>query len=198
MDSDGTYVPYFQNTPKKKGKRIKHKFTPEDDKRLEELVHEFGENCWEDIAEQMGDRNPRQCKDRWTRYLSPSVNHNKWSVEEEKLLIKLVKELNFKWVQIAKHFNGRTDNQIKNKWNILKKYVNIQKKPPTSPTLQMDKKLKAIPPEEEEPQSEVNVEDTKQTTDSAFINFLSLVDSGYFEQLFANDDNQELTQLFGF
>ena len=198
MDADKTYMPYYQKPSKKNSKRVKHKFTPEDDKRLEELVHDYGENCWEDIAEHMGDRNPRQCKDRWTHYVSPAVNHNKWSVEEEKLLIKLVKELNFKWVQIAKHFKGRTDNQIKNKWNILKKYVNIQKKPASSPTLQMDKKLKAIPPKESEPNPEVPIDDSKDVSDTAFLNVLSHVDSGYFEQLFANDDNQELTQLFGF
>ena len=191
-----------QRITRKHGKIIKHKFTPEDDKKLSELVHEFGENCWEDIAEQMGDRNPRQCKDRWTRYLSPNVNKNKWTVEEEKLLIKLVKELNFKWVQIAKHFKGRTDNQIKNKWNILKKYVNIKKKSRnSSPTLQMDKKLKAIPPKEEKSEVETAKEidkEQKDQSDVSFVNFLSHIDSGYLEQMFQNEENQDLFQLFGF
>ena len=192
---DASYV----GPTKKAGLRTKNKFTPEEDKRLEELVQEFGENSWEEITEQMPGRNVRQCKDRWTRYLSPNVNKNKWTVEEEKLLIKLVKELNFKWVQISKHFKGRTDNQIKNKWNILKKYVHISKKPKTRSYYH--KKVKV-----EEPELQTNEEcgllDGGELPDDVFdanaISFLSHVDSCISEDMFMNDANQELIQLFGF
>ncbi|EAY19312.1 Myb-like DNA-binding domain containing protein [Trichomonas vaginalis G3] len=105
--------------------KTKHKFTAEEDHLLEALVSEKGENAWDQISYLMPGRNSRQVKDRWTRYLSPDINKADWTFDEEELLIKLVKKLNFHWVNIAKHFKGRTDNQIKNKWNNLKKYVDF-------------------------------------------------------------------------
>ena len=191
-----------------KSVRSKHKFRPDEDQRLERLVKEFGDNSWEDIAELMPGRNPRQCKDRWTRYLSPSVNKNKWTVEEEKLLIKLVKDLNFKWVQIAKRFKGRTDNQIKNKWNTLKKYVDIQKKPrvPKNP-----KPVKRVQNIEKEDKVQTDALRTKQDSeapssssaqsspsDNIFINLMSSIDNCNFDDFFGNEENAEFNQIFGF
>ena len=106
--------------------KTKCKFTPQEDRLLERLVQEHGEGYWDDIAEQMPGRNARQCKDRWTRYLSPDLNKSEWTPEEEELLLQLVHELNFRWVHIARRFKGRTDNQIKNKWNVMKKYLEQQ------------------------------------------------------------------------
>ena len=104
-------------------RKAKKKFTPEEDQMLTHLVLKNSENSWEEIADQMPGRNARQCKDRWQRYLSPDVNKSEWTHEEEQLLIKLVHDLNGKWVKISKYFQGRNDNQIKNKWNVLKKRI---------------------------------------------------------------------------
>ena len=105
-----------------KAQRVqKKKFTISEDALLRTLVKKYGDNDWERIAELMGGRNVRQCKDRWEYYLSPNVNNSPWTEEEEAKLVRLVNEIGFRWVKISKFFQGRTDTQIKNKWNVLKR-----------------------------------------------------------------------------
>ena len=108
-----------------KAKRTNKKFTPEEDAKLTKLIAKHGENAWEEVSSQMKGRNVRQCHDRWTYYLSPKVSTLPWSAEDDQKLIQLTKELNGKWVQIAKRFKGRNDIQIKNRWNNLKKTMDL-------------------------------------------------------------------------
>ena len=99
----------------------KAKFTPAEDAVLKDLVAQHGERNWKLIASNMVNRNARQCHDRWTFYLSPDVNHSPWTQEEEEKLVTLICKLGPHWVQIARFFAGRTDTQIKNKWNVIKR-----------------------------------------------------------------------------
>ena len=103
----------------------KKKFTREEDNKLREYVNELGEDKWEEIANLMGNRNARQCHDRWKYYLSPNVNNEPFTQEEDALLIKLVSKYGGMWVQISKKFKNRSDIQMKNRWNILKKQFNL-------------------------------------------------------------------------
>ena len=105
-------------------RRSNKKFSPDEDDKLRKLVGQYGEN-WEVVASHMKGRNIRQCHDRWTYYLSPSVSNEPWTSEEDKKLIELTQEIGGKWVQISKHFKGRNDTQIKNRWNILKKKLHL-------------------------------------------------------------------------
>ena len=104
-----------------KHKRMNHKFTKEEDQKLKKLVNNYGESAWDEIASLMPGRNPRQCHDRWCSYLSPNINNSPWTEEEDKRIIKLQAEFNGKWVQMSKRFKGRTDIQLRNRWNVLKK-----------------------------------------------------------------------------
>ena len=126
-------------------KRTNNKFTKEEDCRLRQLVNQYGEGCWDEISARMKTRNFRQCHDRWVYFLSPKINNSPWTLEEDKKLIKLVNELQGKWVRISKRFRGRNDTQIKNRWNFLKRTRHledikiIKKKTPVSlgmPTFQ--------------------------------------------------------------
>ena len=108
-----------------KAKRTNKKFTHEEDMKLRKLISKHGENAWEEVASEMIGRNVRQCHDRWTYYLSPKVSTVPWTEEEDEKLIQLTKELNGKWVQIAKRFKGRNDIQIKNRWNTLRKTMDL-------------------------------------------------------------------------
>ena len=99
---------------------IYNKFKPKEDQKLTRLVQKIGTNNWEKIANKMGTRNARQCKDRWTNYLNPDVNKEQWTEEEDKKLIELCNKYGSKWAEIGKYFN-RTGTNVKNRWHLLKR-----------------------------------------------------------------------------
>ena len=98
---------------------VYNRFSERDDNKLKELVRQYGENNWKKIASKMPGRNKRQCRDRWFRYLSPTVNHNPWSKQEDDLLMELVTKTYPKWREISKFFEGRNDIQIKNRYKVI-------------------------------------------------------------------------------
>lgn len=97
----------------------KSKFTPVEDQKLRELVAKYGDNDWATVSKMMGTRNQRQCRERWTNYLSPKVSNGPWSPQEDELLRKLHAEIGAKWVKISSYFPSRTDTNIKNRWMVL-------------------------------------------------------------------------------
>ena len=124
--SDSCDETYTSNKPMKQRRsrrKQKAKFSPEEDKQLIELVKKYGDNSWETVCCKMNQRNERQCRDRWFYYLSPDLNKGPWTKEEDDLLIKGVKSYGPSWVRITKLFKGRTDVQIKNRWNVVKRGV---------------------------------------------------------------------------
>ena len=100
-------------------KKKRHIFSPEEDEKLKKLVALKGCLKWEEIAKEMDGLNARQCRDRYTNFLDPKIISKPWTKEEEQRLLHLVKVMGNCWVQISKRFKGRTDIQIKNKYNSL-------------------------------------------------------------------------------
>lgn len=114
----------------------KFKFNADEDARLKELVTIYGENNWSQVAQNMPNRNIRQCKERWFNYLSPKICNNPWTQTEDSLLIEKFHEFGTRWVQIAKFFPNRTDINVKNRYLVLsrkfKKKLQINKNPDVS------------------------------------------------------------------
>ncbi|OHS94870.1 hypothetical protein TRFO_10793 [Tritrichomonas foetus] len=118
----------------------KVKFSPEEDFHLRAIILRFGDHDWNLIASLMKDRNPRQCRERWLKYLAPNVRFEPWSPEEDKQLERLVHDFGQKWVKISRFFRNRTDINVKNRWLVLqrqkaKNSVDVQKSPSSPSTL---------------------------------------------------------------
>lgn len=95
------------------------KFSKEDDEKLIALIRSQDTINWDSIALYMGNKNARQCRDRWNGYLNPAVEHGPWTKEEDSKLVSLLAEYGRSWTKISSYFPNRTDSQLKNRYNQL-------------------------------------------------------------------------------
>eukprot|EP00998_Keelungia_sp_KM082_P012760 NODE_914_length_1561_cov_68.595537_g903_i0.p1 GENE.NODE_914_length_1561_cov_68.595537_g903_i0~~NODE_914_length_1561_cov_68.595537_g903_i0.p1 ORF type:complete len:511 (+),score=48.25 NODE_914_length_1561_cov_68.595537_g903_i0:53-1534(+) len=105
----------------KKSRYIKGSWTPKEDEHLLELVAQHGKN-WNTIANFMPDRVGKQCRERYTNHLDPSVKKGQWTPAEDglivgELLFNQESHRHCQWAEIASKLPGRTANSIKNRWN---------------------------------------------------------------------------------
>ena len=114
-------------------------FTEEEDKKLKELVGQYGTENWNQISKLMNGRTVRQCRERYRHYLAPDVQNKEWTEEEDNLLREKYAELGPKWVEINCFFKNRTDINIKNRWVVLlrKESHHIMKPKITQPILDL-------------------------------------------------------------
>lgn len=101
-------------------------FTKLDDKTLKELVAIHGEKSWSVIARKMPGMNQRQVADRWITYLSPAINHDPWTSEDDEKLLSDYASFGSRWTMIAQQFHGRTNAQVKNRVQMLQRRKNNQ------------------------------------------------------------------------
>jgi hypothetical protein len=96
------------------------RWTEEEDNVLRYLVRQHGVKAWTQIAtqicEMIGHRTGKQCRLRWLHTLSPAVNNEPWTAEEEETLFQQQELLGNRWARIARALPGRTDSSCKNRW----------------------------------------------------------------------------------
>lgn len=110
-----------------KRKSIKSKFTAEEDEKLKMLVLSHGTGSWAYIARLMGTRNHRQCRERWKNYINPALRNDPWTLEEDQLLVDKYAEFGPRWNRIARCFVNRSDNAIRNRWQLMLRQWERQK-----------------------------------------------------------------------
>lgn len=103
-------------------------WTPDEDLCLSTYIKNHGEGHWRTLPREAGLlRCGKSCRLRWINYLRPDVKRGQISPEEEDLILRLHSLLGNRWALIAGRMPGRTDNEIKNYWNIhLSKKLIIQ------------------------------------------------------------------------
>jgi hypothetical protein len=106
-----------RNPPSSDESLPRRKFTPDEDVRLRTLVGSLGTKNWEEIARFIPERSARQCRDRYKNYLVESLMADPWTAEEDAVVIQQFHRIGPKWVEIGKMLNGRSGNNVKNRWH---------------------------------------------------------------------------------
>ncbi|KAJ9597361.1 hypothetical protein L9F63_011750 [Diploptera punctata] len=99
----------------------KGKWSPEEEKTLVELVELFGNQNWDEIAEQLGTgRSGYQCMCTYQSRLNVQRRNSKWSKVEDECLKQAVESCRvgsyIPWAKVTSMIEGRSKNQVFNRW----------------------------------------------------------------------------------
>lgn len=94
---------------------IKGTWTLSEDHQLMRLVQTYGIN-WAVIAKHLPSRSSKQIRDRYLNTLYPGANKDKFTEEEDNIILNKYKEIGGKWTVISNFLNNRSSESIKNRF----------------------------------------------------------------------------------
>ena len=101
---------------------VKGNWSKDEDKVVMKLVDKYGRN-WSLLSKYIPTRTGKQIRDRFLNSLDSNINRDKFSVEEDEMIIQMYLQYGTKWSVIAKFFKKRTGDMIKNRF-----YSTLRKK----------------------------------------------------------------------
>jgi hypothetical protein len=101
----------------------KTKWMPGEDALLKDAVQRFGSTNWTTVAQNVPYRNGKQCRERWLNRLCPILKTERWTVQEDAVLMAEQARFGNAWAQIAPSLPGRSTTSVKNRWKWLSKRI---------------------------------------------------------------------------
>lgn len=70
----------------------------------------------------------KQCRERYQNHLAPDLNRGPFTEEEDETLMRAVRDIGTRWIEIARRLPGRSENACKNRYNsTLRRQANALK-----------------------------------------------------------------------
>ncbi|RTE68161.1 hypothetical protein BHE90_017462 [Fusarium euwallaceae] len=93
-------------------------WSDQEDNRLRKLVQACNAPDWKRIAQEIGSRTARQCRERYKNFLAPNLNKKDITPKEGARIERLVEEMGHNWADVARRLGShRTGNAVKNWWH---------------------------------------------------------------------------------
>jgi len=93
----------------------KGRWTEEEDKLLKILLEKYG-NSWTLISKIMGSRSSRQIRNRYDENLNPFVKKNKFTENEDRLILQLHNVFHNNWSEYLNYLPNRCVKVIKRRY----------------------------------------------------------------------------------
>lgn len=105
---------------------IKGFWTSEEDALLVKLKTQSPEIRWKEVSKQIPTRSAKQCRERWTNSLDPSLKRGKFSVEEDTILVETWKKYGPCWNLIATQLAGRNQTKVRDRFKTVWSHKQVE------------------------------------------------------------------------
>ena len=89
-------------------------WSPCEDTRLLASISAFGACKWVEHAACVTGKNAKQCRERWTNHIDPSLDFGPWTRVENAKIKAMYEAVGSRWSLMAKNLPGRCSNHVKN------------------------------------------------------------------------------------
>lgn len=111
-------------------RKVREMFSEEEDRQLckivDDIIGSIGTRKlkaehWRIVSRMMGNRTVKQCKNRWTLILDPTINRTPWLESEDKFIMEQYRLNGAKWTDMSIVLDHRTPMQIRQRWEQLRR-----------------------------------------------------------------------------